>query len=151
MELRSAIHILDQPQANSAQHLASGRFKIDSVGDISQIGQVWVHAVFVSGVSGYFLTDAPELNSFLYVPPPPPKPLIYPSFIDKLPAKEAAKRHQLPGVQIGMTEDQVLAGAWGVPIRKKIVRSSRGLREEWHYPHDNVLIFEDGVLEGYEK
>jgi hypothetical protein len=111
----------------------------------------WVQVTFDGAPSGWAEVMAAVMGRNFLTQPPPPEVTIYPSFLDHLPKKVADERRKLPGIVLNMQEDEVLAGAWGEPLSRKIVKSSRGLREEWHYPHGNVLIFEDGVLEGYEK
>ena len=152
MEARSPIMLFDQPAANAPHRPATGRFKLDSIGDINELGEVWVHAVFADGTSGYFTANAADLSNLLYTPPPPPKPLVYPSFIDRLPPKEAARRHALPGVDLGMTADQVLASAWGKPLRVKEIKKANSDKTGWYYPDGNALFFSEyGRIYAIEK
>ncbi len=132
-----------------------GKFTVDGTADADQMSSVWAHFVFASGVSGYALTDLSDFG-FIFKdhpqpPPPPPPPLTYPTFIDRLPAKEAARRRLLPGVELGMTEAQVLASAWGKPDRIKEIKKESSDRIGWYYPNGNALFFNFGQLYAIEK
>lgn len=55
-----------------------------------------------------------------------------------------AKRKQ--GVQIGMTQEDVLASNWGKPLKVNRTVNAYGTREQWVYRGGNYLYFEDGRL-----
>ena len=57
----------------------------------------------------------------------------------------------MPGVELGMTEDQVLARAWGKPKRTKEIKNARSDRVCWYYPDQNTLCFNYGKLYAIEK
>jgi hypothetical protein len=135
----------------------SGHFRIDAIGPITDT-LVGLRVTFDGTPTGWTALSPDVIHKLSEIalagklsPAQAPIASVYPSFLDRLPKKTADERRKLPGVVIGMRESEVLAGAWGEPLSRKIVKSSRGLREEWHYPHGNALIFEDGVLEGYKK
>jgi hypothetical protein len=127
----------------------SGHFRVDALGPTS--GSIITLRVTFDGQPTGWTATSLDMMKKVFRTQPPGETTIYPSFLDHLPQRDADARRKLPGIVLGMRKDEVLAGAWGEPLSRKIVKSSRGLREEWHYPHGNVLIFEDGVLEGYEK
>jgi hypothetical protein len=126
----------------------SGRFRVESIGPITDT-LVGLLVTFDGAPTGWTALSPDVLAKIFQI-----KAMglgIYPSFLDHLTKKAADERRKLGGVLIGMNEGEALASAWGTPLSKKIVQSSRGLREEWHYPSGNALHFHDGVLEGYEK
>jgi len=59
--------------------------------------------------------------------------------------KEAARKRS-EGVQIGMTQPDVLASSWGSPQKVNTTTTARGTREQWVYGGHNYLYFENGLL-----
>jgi hypothetical protein len=73
--------------------------------------------------------------------------------LDQLKRYEEAKKLErirvlkLPGVRIGMTEDQVLRQTnWGKPISVNRTTTASGTKEQWVYGEGNYLYFENGKL-----
>ena len=136
----------------------SGHFRVDGFHEANSRNAI-LHVTFDDRPAGYsFVFRSEVTDHFVTTPPaplppspPPPDTTIYPSFLDHLPKKEADARRKRHGVKLGMYQSEVLDSAWGAPLSKKEFRSSRGIREEWHYPHGNALFFHNRVLEGYEK
>ncbi len=128
------------------------RFGHLAVGDFERASDLylWLQVTFDGAPSGWTKISHGTMAVAFLTQPPPPEEAIYPSFLDYLPKKAADERRGLPGIVLGMREDEVLAGAWGAPLSRKVVNTRRGLREEWDYPHGNALYFRDGVLEGFE-
>ena len=151
MEAKSPILLSDKPQRGSASHPVLGRFRIDSVQDDATSGGIWVHLTFTGGQDGYFLTTPSRLLAYIYNPPFVPNRGAYPTFIDALPAKEAARRRALPGVALGMTEPQALASAWGKPSHTRETQGKYGDRMCWYYPDQNMLCFENNALYTIQK
>lgn len=148
------INISDQPSHERFPHgkNISGKFRIDSFAGFNADGWPYLHVTFADGETGYYAITAGLIKYHISdSPPPPPPPLTYPSFLDRLPAKEAAKRHLLPGVELGMTQDQVLASAWGKPNRTKEIKNTRSDRVCWYYANENTLCFNYGKLYAIQK
>ena len=59
---------------------------------------------------------------------------------------EANKAAKQKGVRVGMTREQVMASAWGKPQQINTTTASYGTHEQWVYPGQNYLYFENGVL-----
>ncbi|MGQ0711399.1 MAG: hypothetical protein ACT4NV_16835 [Rhodoferax sp.] len=59
-------------------------------------------------------------------------------------AEKAEKRKH--GVEVGMTQQDVLDSSWGKPKRINRTTTARGTREQWVYGLRNYLYFEDGIL-----
>jgi hypothetical protein len=53
-------------------------------------------------------------------------------------------RHR--GVNVGMTEEQVLGSNWGRPMSRNTTITALGRHEQWVYGGNNYLYFENGVL-----
>jgi len=133
---------------------ATGRFRIDGMKGTNFYHEVLAHFVFEHGAHGYaFVTKADFGITFLDHPPPPPKPKpqTYPAYIDRLPAKEAERLKQLPGVELGMTQTQVLATVWGKPDKVKEIKRAHSDRVGWYYDDGSALFFDDGYLYAIEK
>jgi hypothetical protein len=134
-----------------------GKFHIDGTKGGSSSQEVMAHFVFENGVHGYArITFVSFVVTFQDHPPspppaPPPKPQTYPAYIDRLPAKEADRLRQLPGVQLGMTEQQVLMSVWGKPNKVREIKRVRSDRVGWYYRDGGALFFEDGFLYAIEK
>ncbi len=146
MEAKSPISLSDRAQQGATTHPASGRFRIDSVESGDPSGNIWVHLTFAGGQDGYYRTTPARLAAYIYYPPFVANRGTYPSFIDKLPTKEAARRRELPGAVLGMTEAQALESAWGTPKRVSQIQRTYSNRICWYYPHQNVLCFKDNAL-----
>lgn len=131
--------------------LAEGEFTFDSFEGMGRTeNEVYLHISFARGPSG-FITAVPDHLKFELDHPPVREVGTYPSFIDnpktKNEAQLAADRRKLLGVVLRMSEAQALASAWGKPDRTVDRRTTtRGHREWWYYPDNNVLVFEDGAL-----
>jgi hypothetical protein len=143
----------EKAENNCVNH--SGHFRVDGFHE-ANTHNVILHVTFDNAPSGYASTLHSTVTYLFKTTEPPPLPppadtTIYPSFLDHLPKKEAEARRKRHGVRLGMYQSEVLDSAWGTPLSKKEFRSSRGIREEWHYPHGNALYFHNRVLEGYEK
>ncbi|HTJ64750.1 MAG TPA: hypothetical protein VL899_13170 [Alphaproteobacteria bacterium] len=134
-----------------------GKFHIDGTKGGGPSQEVMAHFVFENGVRGYaritFISfvvtfqDHPPSQT----PPSPPKPQTYPRYIDRLPAKEAERLRQLPGVELGMSQQQVLATVWGKPDKVKEIKRAHSDRIGWYYRDGSALFFEDGYLYAIEK
>lgn len=63
-------------------------------------------------------------------------------------AKEAKQKEKSKsqGVYIGMTKQQVLDSMWGEPIKINTTTTKYGVSEQWVYPNNNYLYFENGKL-----
>ena len=61
-----------------------------------------------------------------------------------LASEKARKRRE--GVSIGMSQQDVLDSSWGRPERVNRTTSARSTHEQWVYPGNQYLYFEDGVL-----
>lgn len=48
--------------------------------------------------------------------------------------------------RIGMNEDQVVNSCWGPPQTVNTTRTGRHVHEQWVYPRDQYLYFDDGIL-----
>jgi hypothetical protein len=48
--------------------------------------------------------------------------------------------------RIGMNEDQVVNSCWGAPQTVNTTRTGRHVHEQWVYPRDQYLYFDDGIL-----
>ena len=59
--------------------------------------------------------------------------------------KEKEKKKQR-GVNIGMTMQQVLDSMWGEPEKINKTTTAYGTSEQWVYPNNNYLYFENGIL-----
>ena len=59
--------------------------------------------------------------------------------------KEKEKKKQR-GVNIGMTKQQVLDSMWGEPEKINKTTTAYGTSEQWVYPNNNYLYFENGIL-----
>lgn len=70
--------------------------------------------------------------------------------VDKAVA-EAIAYELLPDVSIGMTEDEVLHSKWGEPEGKNITETKSGVSEQWVYPNNQYVYFEDGVVTGIQR
>ena len=148
LPLSTHISVCPELKISPACVQRSGHFKVDSVGPITD-SLVGLRVTFDGAPTGWTALSPDVMAKIFQI-----KAMalgIYPSFLDHLTKRAADERRKLPGVLIGMNEGEALASAWGTPLSKKTVQSRRGLREEWHYPHGNVLYFHNGVLEGYEK
>lgn len=71
-------------------------------------------------------------------------------------ANEEAKRRELAilksqGVQLGMTQEQVLLSSWGRPERVNRTTNAYGVREQWVYGNRNYLYFKNGILESIQN
>jgi hypothetical protein len=53
------------------------------------------------------------------------------------------KKH---GVQIGMTQQDVIDSSWGRPNSTNTTTTRGGVRAQWVYGSGNYLYFEDGIL-----
>ena len=60
-------------------------------------------------------------------------------------AKEKEKKKS-QGVYIGMTKQQVLDSMWGDPTKINKTTTKYGISEQWVYPNNNYLYFENGKL-----
>ncbi len=60
--------------------------------------------------------------------------------------KEKKARKKQQGVRIGMSEQDVLDSSWGKPTKINKSVYSWGTHEQWVYPNDNYLYFENGKL-----
>lgn len=60
-------------------------------------------------------------------------------------AEKARKKKE--GVSVGMTTQDVLDSAWGKPSYVNTRITSRGEHQQWVYPGNNYLHFQNGVLE----
>lgn len=65
------------------------------------------------------------------------------SELKKTKEKEKKKKE---GVYIGMTKQQVLDSMWGEPIKINTTTTRYGVNEQWVYPNNNYLYFENGKL-----
>lgn len=64
-------------------------------------------------------------------------------------AEDAAKekrRKKQEGVRIGMSKQDVLDSSWGKPTKINKSVYSWGTSEQWVYPNNNYLYFENGKL-----
>ncbi len=65
---------------------------------------------------------------------------------------EVAARKAMPGVKLGMTEQQVRDHtSWGAPERVHRTSTALGVREQWVYGGTNYLYFTNGVLTGIQN
>lgn len=68
-------------------------------------------------------------------------------------AKERATCKRLGGVEIGMTEEQVLATCYGM-LQRHVHRTEipGHVHEQWVYPgYSSYLYFDDGILTGIQN
>lgn len=63
---------------------------------------------------------------------------------DKWEAEKEANKNKEP--EIGMTESEVVNGAWGYPDKKNIDEYEWGTEEQWVYDGKGYVYFEDGVV-----
>lgn len=61
-------------------------------------------------------------------------------------AAALARLKRSQGVNIGMTQEDVIASSWGRPEKVNRTTNARGTREQWVYGSGNYLYFEDGIL-----
>ncbi|WHY64668.1 hypothetical protein [Neobacillus sp. SuZ13] len=54
-------------------------------------------------------------------------------------------------VNIGMTQEEVLTKGWGRPIDINTTTTINGKSEQWVYPNNHYLYFEDGILTSIQK
>ena len=73
-------------------------------------------------------------------------------------AREAAAlaarqaRARMPPPKIGMTQDQVAQGSnWGQPTSKRRTTTAEGVREQWIYPSNRYLYFNNNRLTAIEE
>ncbi len=151
MRASMPINLSAAPREDAPTHAVFGKFRVDSTAGLSRTGQIWVHAVFDIGGSGYFITNGVGLGLYTVYEAPPPLPETYPTFIAHLPPEELEKRRFLPGIRLGMTQAEVLASAWGKPLRTKEILKQYSDREAWYYPEGNTLFFSSGQLYAIEK
>ena len=59
--------------------------------------------------------------------------------------KKIAKAISKRQVVIGMTTQQVLA-SWGGPVKKNRTVTTHGTHEQWIYPSDRYLYFDNGIM-----
>lgn len=50
------------------------------------------------------------------------------------------------GVNVGMTQEDILASSWGKPTKVNRTTYSFGVHEQWVYRGGNYLYLEDGIL-----
>lgn len=66
--------------------------------------------------------------------------------------KEQQRLASLPGVQIGMTAEQVIKStSWGRPHSVNRTTTAQGVREQWSYGYPNYLYFTNGVLTSFQN
>jgi len=163
VERKRHLVVCPQPQDLGNCVIRLGHVTIDGYepdGDF----HVWLRVTFDGAPAAWTQISPGNIGAFFLRQAPPPEITIYPSFLDRLPKKVADERRKLPGIVLGMREYEVLASAWGAPLSKKThsahhrerlnrfdVFEYDSLKEDWRYPHGNVLHFDDGVLEGFEK
>lgn len=63
---------------------------------------------------------------------------------DKWEAEKEANKNKEP--EIGMTESEVVNGAWGYPDKKNIDEYESGTKEQWVYDGKGYVYFEDGIV-----
>ena len=62
-----------------------------------------------------------------------------------------ARAKKFPGASIGMTADEVTnATGWGPPCSVNRTVTAKGEREQWVYPSNQFLYFENGKLVAIE-
>lgn len=50
-----------------------------------------------------------------------------------------------------MTKIQVLNGGWGEPSKKNVTQIGRITHEQWVYPNDRYVYFDDGIVTTVQK
>lgn len=74
---------------------------------------------------------------------------IYDQYLAEQQAEKKAKekeKNKSQGVYIGMTKQQVLDSMWGEPTKINTTTTKYGVSEQWVYPNNNYLYFENGKL-----
>lgn len=71
--------------------------------------------------------------------------------VDSANQKAKTARHARGGVSVGMTKDQVLASSWGKPSHVNETITTGIVSEQWVYPGNNSLYFDNGVLTAIQK
>ena len=124
----------------------SGKFTLDSVESVSQLGIARMHLSFADGASGIveMRPDAFKLSAVDRDP-----------LIASLPTSsyrpKADPNYKSPFVYPGMTTEQVLSSVWGKPKRIRDKYGVKGHREWWYYPKGGILHFVDGRLVDIEE
>jgi len=65
-------------------------------------------------------------------------------------ARYIAERLARGGVKMGMSQQQVLASSWGEPDKRNHNITPAGDAEQWVYPHQHFLYFNNGTLTGIQ-
>lgn len=73
--------------------------------------------------------------------------------IDKAARDAGAKRSEQKQREptVGMTENEVLNSAWGSPKDKNVTITKYGTHEQWVYPHNRYVYFDDGIVSAVQK
>lgn len=129
---------------------SNGDLKIDSDGDINDKYMSAIHSIqrnippnykgkYSDEIKKIALMETPELQN--------PDFFIVYSEKDWLEDYNTNNNIELKNIDIGMTkEDVIYQTEWGKPYKINKTTSTYGVREQWVYPDNKYLYFEDEIL-----
>jgi hypothetical protein len=132
----------------SASSNLSGKFRIDAFVRKDDEYDLWYRVTYGSGRSGFIDVTLPFLDLVLRDQDPLAQS-VYPSYFAKL--SKTDPRSSKTGVLVGMSREQVLDTAWGVPDRRREAPKYGRDAEIWYYADNNALYFSDGELYAIER